>query len=357
MKKDISYILKRILIGLGIALALMFIKGSFVHAQTYNVSNDGSYVKLFPSNTSQSISFGSTYQTGSSNGLNQIYFKFALPNDLNQYNMLQAGSYLFDFYIVSDNLDTNLSNCKDFDSDYRFIDKTSGSTISAASASKSTCINSFYVNYSGKNAIHYLIQYTITDTASYPYMTDELDFRNYLWHGQGFLQYNSSYSIYLGNIVDYDSSIVSDFNNSAGQKAIQSSIDYQTQVQHQDSVNTQNIINDDNVSGASSEVDSLINNAAFSDTSGINAIINAPLNFIQNLSSTCQPIQITIPYIDTSVTIPCIYQTIATAMPGVAAILSVAINGFIIYRILLDIVSIVKSAREPDEDRIEVLDL
>lgn len=116
-------------------------------------------------------------------------------------------------------------------------------------------------------------------------------------------------------------------------------------------------INNNNVDGANSQVDSLLNNSNFNDTSGIQSIINAPLNFINSLSNTCSPINLTIPYIDEPVQIPCIKQELNTHIPLVVPVLSTAINGFIIYRILLDIVRIIKNARNPDDDRIEVLDL
>lgn len=138
---------------------------------------------------------------------------------------------------------------------------------------------------------------------------------------------------------------------------VDSSIQDQTEQQHQDHQETMNTITNDNVDGASSEVDSLLENEAFNDSSGIQSIINAPLNFINSLTNSCSPISITIPYIDTDLTIPCIKQELTNHVPTLVPILSTAINGFVIYRILLDIVYLIKSSRNPDDDRIEVLDL
>ena len=133
----------------------------------------------------------------------------------------------------------------------------------------------------------------------------------------------------------------------------QSAINQNTQAQNQ----TNGILNDDNVSGANAEVDSLLQNSAFQDTSGIQSIITAPLNFIQGLTNTCSPISLTIPYINSNVTIPCMKQELTNRVPTVVPVLSTVINGFVIYRILLDIVSIIKNSRDPEDDRIEVLDL
>lgn len=116
-------------------------------------------------------------------------------------------------------------------------------------------------------------------------------------------------------------------------------------------------LTDDNVNGANSQVDDLLNNSNFNDSSGIQSIINAPLNFINSLSNTCSPINVTIPYIDEPLQIPCIKQELNNHIPLIVPILSTAINGFIVYRILLDLVRIIKNSRNPDDDRIEVLDL
>lgn len=129
-----------------------------------------------------------------------------------------------------------------------------------------------------------------------------------------------------------------------------------TQVQ-QELGSIDDTINNDNVDGANSQVDNLLNNSNFSDSSGIQSIINAPLNFINGLTNTCSPINLTIPYIDKPVQIPCIKQELNNHIPLVVPVLSTAINGFIIYRILLDLVRIIKNSRNPDDDRIEVLDL
>ena len=121
--------------------------------------------------------------------------------------------------------------------------------------------------------------------------------------------------------------------------------------------NVNDTLNDDNIDGANSQVDDLLDNDNFNDSTGIQSIINAPLNFINSLSNTCSPINVTIPYIDKPLQIPCIKQELNNHIPLIVPILSIAINGFIVYRILLDLVRIIKNSRNPDDDRIEVLDL
>ena len=89
----------------------------------------------------------------------------------------------------------------------------------------------------------------------------------------------------------------------------------------------------------------------------MSAIISMPLTFVNSLTNTCQPINLTIPYMDADVSIPCMQSVITNKMPLLANLIKIVINGFIVYRILLDIFQIVRNAKNPEDDRIEVLDL
>ena len=124
--------------------------------------------------------------------------------------------------------------------------------------------------------------------------------------------------------------------------------------------NTEQIKNDiksENVSGAESSADDLKNNSAFQDNTGLSGIISMPLTFVNSLTNTCEPISLTIPYMDVNVSIPCLQPIITNKMPLLANLIKIIVNGFIVYRILLDIFQIVRNAKNPEDDRIEVLDL
>lgn len=120
---------------------------------------------------------------------------------------------------------------------------------------------------------------------------------------------------------------------------------------------TNKTLKDDDMSGGNQSADSFKENEAFDDTSGIESIINLPLNFINSLSSSCQPLELTIPWLDYPLEIPCLGDLFVEKVPLLANVLKVIINGFIVYRILLGIVDLIHSAKNPDDDRIEVLDL
>lgn len=133
--------------------------------------------------------------------------------------------------------------------------------------------------------------------------------------------------------------------------------------QKQDETNNQLQDMNDNmtstdITGASQDQNNFINNSAFQDNTGLSGIITAPLTMISSLTNHCQPIQFTLPYLkDTNLTIPCMGNFLQNKIPSLVIIVKVIVNGFICYLIGLDLFKIVKNARDPDNDRIEVLDL
>lgn len=121
--------------------------------------------------------------------------------------------------------------------------------------------------------------------------------------------------------------------------------------------NIDNSINSSNTSGGESAADDLKNNSAFQDNTGLSSIVTAPLSMINSLTSTCSPIRLPIPYLDTTIELPCIGDLLTSKMGELMQLVKVVINGYICYLIGLDMFKIVKHARDPNDDRIEVLDL
>lgn len=174
------------------------------------------------------------------------------------------------------------------------------------------------------------------------------------------LNYNSSlisYGLVTGFVQwchDDNQKIINKLND------INNKLTQQNTTAQQISNNTNEIKNDiksDNTSGAEGSADDLKNNSAFQDNTGLSGVISMPLTFVNSLTNTCQPINLNIPYMDVDVTIPCMQSVITDKMPLLANLIKIIVNGFIVYRILLDIFQIVRNAKNPEDDRIEVLDL
>ena len=123
-----------------------------------------------------------------------------------------------------------------------------------------------------------------------------------------------------------------------------------------DSVNNLNdsITNDNVDSGVGSDFFSGFNN----DMHGLSSIITIPLASIQSLtSSQCTPIILPIPFTDKNLTLPCMTTIYQEHIPTLLTFVQTCWYGILSYAILLDIFRIVKGFKDPDSDKIEVLDL
>lgn len=126
---------------------------------------------------------------------------------------------------------------------------------------------------------------------------------------------------------------------------------------HQDAQQIHNDITNDNVDGAKTDMDDFSNNSAFSDSSGLQAVIELPLNLVNSFTNTCQPINITIPWLDYTGTIPCMSTIYRSHFNNLYNVVKLIVNAFFLYRILLKIYELVHEAKQPDEDKLEVIEL
>lgn len=147
-------------------------------------------------------------------------------------------------------------------------------------------------------------------------------------------------------------------NSQITQNAINTGLQNVTSAVQQQTQATQNIndsINNDNVT--TSDADDFKNNQAFTDSTGLESVINLPLNMVNSLSNECQPIQIHIPYIETDATIPCMSTIYRSKFNSLYTLVKLVVNGFLVYRILLKVYELVHEAKQPDEDKLEVIEL
>lgn len=187
---------------------------------------------------------------------------------------------------------------------------------------------------------------------------------------QNLADYSSRYKVQVYNTVTFEQP--SNFpNTSANDNANTDRIiqSQQKQLEEQQKTNKKldevtgslkdvdSTLTDDDISGSESILDNFLNDDSFKDSTGLDQIIGLPLDFIKTIGKTCEPISLTIPFMNYSFTLPCISSVISANVPTIYYILSIVINGFILYRCILDLYFIVKGAKDPDDDRIEVLDL
>ena len=125
---------------------------------------------------------------------------------------------------------------------------------------------------------------------------------------------------------------------------------------------TTNSINGVNNSINNSNVDNDVGNSFFNDFSssdfGLSQIVTIPLNTIQQLTSTsCVSLNIPIPFTNSSVPLPCMTEVYEQRIPTIYNIWKIVSFGIIAYLIALDIFHIVKGFKDPNSDKVEVLEL
>ena len=95
-----------------------------------------------------------------------------------------------------------------------------------------------------------------------------------------------------------------------------------------------------------------------SDDFGLSSIITAPLNLIKSItSSTCTPIGFKAPFVNQQVTLPCMGAIYKEHFGTFLTIYQTITFGMVAYWVSVKIFAMVKGFKDPDSDRIEVLDL
>lgn len=91
---------------------------------------------------------------------------------------------------------------------------------------------------------------------------------------------------------------------------------------------------------------------------GLTGIITAPLRLINSLaSSSCSPLTFPLPFVDRQVTLPCMKPIYQQHFNSFLTIYQIITTGLIGYWISVKIFAHVKGFKNPEEDKVEVLDL
>lgn len=92
---------------------------------------------------------------------------------------------------------------------------------------------------------------------------------------------------------------------------------------------------------------------------GLSSIITAPLSFIKNLSSaTCTPVILPIPFSkNQNVKLPCLTTMYEEKASSVYNIYKIVITGITAYWVCVRIYALVKGFKDPNDDKIEVMEL
>lgn len=123
--------------------------------------------------------------------------------------------------------------------------------------------------------------------------------------------------------------------------------------------NGNQVIND---SITDSNIDSDTGTGFFDDFTsqdfGLSQIITIPLNTIQSLTSkSCTSLQVPIPFTNSNVSLPCMTEIYEDNFSSIYDLWKTVSFGIVAYLIAIDIFHIVKGFKDPESDKVEVLDL
>lgn len=121
---------------------------------------------------------------------------------------------------------------------------------------------------------------------------------------------------------------------------------------------TNDTLNDSDTSGAQSDADSFFNNFDDGDTGSLMNLVKLPLKFLNSLNNSCKPITLDTGYIGT-IKLDCLSTTLynQSGFANWFNIISLVLNGVIMYGCIRKIISVVQKLKNPDDDEIEVMDL
>lgn len=166
---------------------------------------------------------------------------------------------------------------------------------------------------------------------------------------------NTSITNMQNNIINNQNSNTQNIINNQNQNQAQN---------HQDSINTQNKIDDLNDSVTDDNVNSNTGKSFFDNfsdnTHGLSGIITAPLNIIQQIinvnPTNCQPLSTT--YHNKTISLPC--GAIFWGHTGFSQFndfYNMVVGGLFCYLIVKDLFLTIEGMKDPDNDKVEVMDL
>lgn len=116
-------------------------------------------------------------------------------------------------------------------------------------------------------------------------------------------------------------------------------------------------INSTDTTGSQSQANSFFEGFE-SDDYGLSDIITMPLELIRGLTSnSCVALNLTIPFVNKSFDLPCMSSIYQEYFGNFFALYQTITFGFVAYWVVVKIFALVKGFKDPDDDKVEVMDL
>ena len=229
-------------------------------------------------------------------------------------------------------------------------------------------------SYSGtiKHSYFLVTEWTYTADSGYAYIDGSSD---------SFFYNSSSYSAHvlfygIANISELDMSMAilaylkstgnKDYNsvlneikaNQESYKQELNTVNDSIQQGNQNLTDIKEELTNDSVEDSTSKANEFFNGFT-TDTFGLTSIITAPLTLIGSItSSSCSPLGLKVPFLDNkTLNLPCMSSIYQQHFGSFLTIYQTITFGLIAYWVCVRIFALVKDFKNPDEDKVEVLDL
>lgn len=340
MVRDVCYIIKRIIIGVGIAICMYFFR-NYLFLNTYAATLDGANVNT------PNWAVASNYNNSA---------LAITENDI--YPNLSIWNY---GYVL--NKKVYISACTDMKSlGYSFSSFYNGTAYAYATAenigyvanlTEKSC--TFNNGYKGK--VMYIKFVLVNHLLNIPSGSSTATF---LYNSPTIFRIGSSeaFSFTIQNIVPTDDDwdiFSSDFSTKILESQNVTMINQNTEIINGQR-NIYNTLNNDDTNEANSEGSSFFNNFQ-SNTHGLSGIVTAPLRLINSLSeSTCSPLVLPLPFVNQNLTLPCM-SSVYSRFPQFLTLYQLITTGLIGYYVIVNIFKKVRDFQNPNNDKVEVLEL
>lgn len=119
-----------------------------------------------------------------------------------------------------------------------------------------------------------------------------------------------------------------------------------------------NSINNDDVNDSQNKINGFFNDFSSGDDKGLQDIITMPLKYVNDLGKSCKPVNLPLGKLG-NVDLPCLSTSVykISWLSGIIRVISVIINGLISYKVVKSLLLFIHDLRDPDNDKVEVLDL
>lgn len=335
--KSIKYILKRVIVGVLIALIMFLLKKNIFISNVYAavVSHQGTSINTTFTNVNADYAYTVSPNAFSGNGAGTVNFSVAM------YKVSGAATDpLVMIRAVNLHNPTGYFSCN----------------VGSTSLTNSTFGGTVY-------SISCPVDFTeggITQVRFFFMDNQQNSNSTYRFQFNGLFTYSSNQSVNIdtsGTTNAINNQITND--NSNTQQIIEKQEETTQAIEdNTDAVNDINdTINNDNVDNATSQGSSFFSDFQ-SDTHGLSGIITAPLRLLDNLSSyNCSPLTFPLPFVENQVTLPCMSTIYNTYFSSFLNIYRIITTGIIGYWVMVKLFSHVKNMQNPENDKIEVFDL